>query len=67
MELRVTLERKPAVISDKEELLLQELEKKARIQALQKNDRVPTIEEYLYHTTEESEINIKDIAPNAVD
>ncbi len=50
---------------DADELLIMELEKKAQIEAVQKQERLPTLTEVLYHMSEEDMLEIKDIVFDA--
>ena len=61
MEFTITLEPKPSIISNKEELLIEELEKKSKVAAVQKSGRVPSIEEVLYNMDEEEMLDIQEL------
>jgi hypothetical protein len=67
MKFTVKLERVQTLKDDNEdELLIQELEKKARLTAIEKAGRTPSLVEVLYHMSEEEMLSIRDLVSDAI-
>lgn len=64
MDLPVYLERVQKK-TDEDEQLIQELEQKSKFHAIQKQERLPTLTEVLYNTSEEEMLEMGDITSDA--
>lgn len=65
MNFEITLER-VSPFSDSDEALIQEMEQKSRITAIQKSNRIPSLTEVLWHMSEEEMLDIKDLLGDAL-
>jgi hypothetical protein len=64
MELPIRLERIVRLAETDEDVILEVL-KKAEFAAMQKNNKLPTLTELLYHQTEDEILDIGDLLTNA--